>query len=129
MKSKYYKYTPGPWFIKPDNYSKHRAHIAFGRTDVLGQCGVIARELAYLGEQKANAHLMAAAPVMFEALLFVAGVDFSLMTEKQIVSTFLKMQDVAKQAIKAADQDGQDKYPRWSGSLHHHPLLRHDPTP
>jgi len=59
------KHTPGPWFV-----GKLTANVYFGNSsgELIAQCGGYKFKQKPEHEEKANAHLIAAAPDLLEAL-------------------------------------------------------------
>lgn len=75
MEERKEKFTPGPWYIKPREAYETCLGTAYSRTTILdkpdGQYSprhVIATVARGNGREEANAALLAAAPLMYEAL-------------------------------------------------------------
>lgn len=62
------KHTPGPWFVTGKLTKYVEARIGGGLVQEVAACGPTAADNGYGDQQEANAHLIAAAPDLLEAL-------------------------------------------------------------
>ena len=66
------KHTPGPWHVEPEEWTEGRGLAICARDGVVA---IIDREGNADTEDKANAHLLAASPEMYELLRHILTAD------------------------------------------------------
>lgn len=95
------KSTPGPWQVK--RYANHELQTDF----VMVVIGDRVHMIGYSDEDKANAHLIAAAPAMLEALenaerFIENGIEMGYISEPQPGTPESATLSAVKEAVKAA---------------------------
>lgn len=85
------KFTPGPWLTK--TYTNHELQTDFAMV----MMGDWVHMIGYSDEDKANAHLIAAAPAMYEALKELLDV------RGKTACMVLEAQEKARKVLRVAD--------------------------
>ena len=98
-------HTPGPWTV--EYYEKHDMYSIEHADDN----GTPAKQIAYLHGGPANAHLIAQAPAMLEALKAIAGMKVNEESDyKQILALCMGIAEIAR-----AKAEGNEPYIEMDG--------------